>query len=636
VTNPEEEGFPLTPAQHTVVTSAWNAKLLVPAQAGAGKTTTLIHRIAHLMATEGIGASDILVWTFSRAAAQVLRGRTGRSAVVGRRVRAQTFDSWASYLLLEAGHRPEDLAGFGFDRRIVLATEAIENEVVETTERGAPAHVIIDEVQDLVGARREMVESFLDHFPDIGFTVVGDTAQSVYGFQVSDPQERVEEADLFFRWVRASFGEELREIVLDDNFRARTAEARVALPIGARLRNPPNEHGSSAAVLRSMRSLLTSVPAFGKFDTGFAQAALREFDGTTAILCRDNAQVLLLSERLGQLAVPHLIQRSPRSGAAPAWVAGLLTATSAVTLGQDRFDAIFAELCVPENLDHVETWCSLRAVAGSARNQLDLEALRKATAEGRLPDELTAPSAHPIVVSTVHRAKGLEFDRVLIAGFDPTAQRRGLDSDALDEARLLYVAMTRARDDLYRVECPDTWAMRKAEHLPMPVVRWYVGGRERWIRAGVESTEYDVCHEAPAGVGEPAADPVATQKYLLDSVHPGDVVVVRRLHDLPMSSTETPQYSIFHEGMPIGEVSRGFRQDLWRLLKQSGTFRVERWPYLITGLRIDCVEVVVGSQAITERHGLGSRGVWLASRLCGLGRFDWTHADRVPEGHDNP
>ncbi|AUI62951.1 UvrD-helicase domain-containing protein [Amycolatopsis sp. BJA-103] len=638
MTESEGEGVELTPAQRSVVTSARDDKLLVPAQAGAGKTTTLIRRIEHLMTAEGTAASEILIWTFSRAAAQVLRTRAGRSVVAGRRVRAQTFDSWASSLLLEAGYRPEDLSGFGFDRRIELATAAIEDGVVEETERGAPAHVIIDEVQDLVGPRREMVESFLDRFPDMGFTVVGDSAQSIYGFQVSDPQARAEEAGLFFRWLRATFGDELREVVLAENFRARTVEARCALPCGESLQRLSDilqaDLEAVAALVRDIHSRLAEVASFGRLDTPFAQDSLRDFAGTTAILCRDNAQVLLMSEKLGQLDVPHRVQRSPRSGVVPAWVAGLITATGAVALGRERFEQLLTELEMPANIDIDETWRSLRTVAAGARNQLDLEALRRAAAEGRLPDELSTLPSHQTLVSTVHRAKGLEFDRVLIAGFDATARRRIGEPDTLAEARLLYVAMTRPRDDLYRVECPDTWTLRKGEHLPTPVGRWYVGGRERWKRVGVEGIETDVCHEVPAGVREPETDPVAAQKYLLDSVRPGSTVVLRRLHDLPSSPTETPPYGIFHADTPIGEVSKKFRQDLWRLLKRSAGFRVKQWPYLITGLKIDCVETVAGSTAVTERHGLGGRGVWLAPRLGGLGRFDWTHAERVPEGQD--
>lgn len=631
----------LTPAQQSVVVQPWDARTLVTAGAGAGKTTTLTHRLEYLTGVEELEAAEILVLSFSRAAVRELRERVDRHTVSARRVRAQTFDGWALTLLLQADPQREDLNGTTFDERIEMATQTIEQGVVEASEHGVPAHVVIDEVQDLVGVRREMVEALLDRFADnCGFTVVGDAAQSIYGFQVSDPEERAGETNRFFDWVRASFGDELTEVVLDDNFRARTPEARIALSYGAPLQNLPTEAAKAAAeaevIHNDLRHVLAGAPDFGTPSDPFVQQSLLHFDGTTALLCRDNGQVLLLSEQLHANGVPHRIQRSPRERSAPAWMAGLLLATGAATLTEDRFTEILSTLSMPVDADPSRVWRSLRRAAAAARNQLDLEALQRAIAEGRLPDELTAPPAHPLTLSTVHRAKGLEFDRVLIVEPEALSERRGHDDDPPAEARLLYVAMTRARDDVYRLGRPNTWLLHKANRIHLPIDRWYVGGRERYVRAGMEGSEFDVCHEAPAGVREPLADPIDTQHYLLESVQPGDEVELIRLHDLPLSPTQTPPYGIFHNGRPVGEASERFRADLWRLLKQYRTYKVEQWPYRITGLLVDTLETVAGLAAITERLGMGDRGIWLAPRLYGLGRFDWTHAKSVPEGHHNP
>lgn len=256
-----------------------------------------------------------------------------------------------------------------------------------------PAHVVIDEVQDLVGVRRDMVEALLDRYADnCGFTVVGDAAQAIYGFQVADPDERVNETNLFFRWVRSSFGDDLVEVTLADNFRARTDEARIALPYGPRLQTLPAHRGEAAkeaqAVYARLRSDLALAPDFGPLDDAFTLASLRQFEGTTAILCRDNGQVLHQSERLHTLGVEHRIQRSPRSRPAPAWMARLLLATSAAQLTEDRF----CDLAVlAPAWDASRTWHALRRCAAGPRGTLDLEALRRAVAEGRLPDDLTAP-----------------------------------------------------------------------------------------------------------------------------------------------------------------------------------------------------------------------------------------------------
>ncbi|MFI8997905.1 UvrD-helicase domain-containing protein [Streptomyces sp. NPDC053542] len=627
-------GLSLTPAQSSVVTQPWDARTLVTAGAGAGKTTTLTYRLEHLTDTEELEAGEILVLSFSRAAVRELRERVDRLATTARRVRAQTFDGWALSVLLMENPQRDDLAGTGFDRRIVMATEAIERGVLDESEQGVPAHVVIDEVQDLVGVRRDMVEALLDRYADnCGFTVVGDAAQAIYGFQVTDHDERAAETNLFFRWVRCSFGDDLVEVKLADNFRARTPESRIALPFGASLQNLSDDAPEAAekgeALYAELRSELSLAPAFGSFDDPFTLDSLRDFDGTTAILCRDNGQVLHMAERLNELGVDHRIQRSPRSRPAPAWVADLLLATGADRLSESRF---FELAALPPETDPQRTWHSLRRCAGGARGALDLEALRRAVAEGRLPDELTAAPSHPLVVSTIHRAKGAEFDRVLVVEPQAPSEWRDKHRDVPAEARLLYVAMTRPRDDIYRLSRPSTWAMHKHQQID----RWYAGGRQAYVRVGVEAGDLDVCHEVPAGAADPTADPVRTQQYLRQVVRCGDPVELYRLHDLPNSAAETPPYGIFHEGRPIGAVSERFRRDLWRLLKVNAGWKVERWPCRITGLRIDTVETVAGFPALTERLGLGDRGIWTAPRLCGLGRFDWTHADTLPEGHRHP
>ena len=315
----------ITSAQQSVVDQPWDARTLVTAGAGAGKTHTLVRRLEALVEREELEAHEILVLSFSRAAVRELRERIESHADAARRVRAQTFDSWAATLLRRA-YPDRDWSGTTFDQRIEAATEAIDRGAVEAAELGAPAHVLIDEVQDLVGVRREMVEVLLDRFQgQSGFTVVGDGAQAVYGFQVTDPDQRAQETNYFFDWIRGSFVEDLVEIHLGDNFRARTEQARVALPYGPRLQRLAAEREPAEAqaeqIHRELRLLLDEAPHFGTLDDPFVQDSLRYFDGPTAILCRDNGQALSISQTLHEAGVDHQLQRSVRDRPAPAWIA---------------------------------------------------------------------------------------------------------------------------------------------------------------------------------------------------------------------------------------------------------------------------------------------------------------------------
>jgi len=77
--------------------------LLIIAGAGTGKTRTLIHRVAHLLAT-GVGPERILLLTFTRRAAQEMLSRVERLVgTASGRVHGGTFHSTAHRLLRRYG-----------------------------------------------------------------------------------------------------------------------------------------------------------------------------------------------------------------------------------------------------------------------------------------------------------------------------------------------------------------------------------------------------------------------------------------------------------------------------------------------------------------------------------------------------
>ncbi len=266
---------PLTAEQRAVVEQPWNARVLVTAGPGAGKTHTLIRRLEALLQDEeaALEAGEILVLSFSRAAVQALRSRIDAQVGSARFVRVQTFDSWASALLRDLGMESQ-LEGASFDERIRLATDAVIAGGLDRREAPTPAHLLIDEVQDLVGARRELVQAVIEGCEDVaGFTVVGDLAQSVYGFTVDDVDRRADEVGRFFTWLRERYANDLVELALTANFRAEDAEAELALPLGPTLRAVLDEKNASA-LYDSLRRLLEERPDFGHFDDDFVLPAL--------------------------------------------------------------------------------------------------------------------------------------------------------------------------------------------------------------------------------------------------------------------------------------------------------------------------------------------------------------------------
>ncbi|MFF2436174.1 UvrD-helicase domain-containing protein [Streptomyces sp. NPDC058107] len=615
---------PLTSEQQAVVDQPWDARLLVTAGAGAGKTHTLVRRLDALMSDEqeALEAREILVLSFSRAAVRELRERIALHAREARRVRVQTFDSWA-YALLRSEQPDGDWSSLRFDQRIREATDAILRGAVEDSEPGAPAHVVIDEVQDLVGDRRDMVETLLDRFQDgCGFTVVGDGAQAIFGFQVADEDARAAETNYFFDWLRGSYPDDLVELHLSGNFRARTGEARIALPLGASLQGLPSETaGSDAAgedIHRELTDLLRTCPSFGALGEAFTLDSLRDFPGTCAILCRDNRQALVLSETLFSQGVRHRLQRDLQDRPVPAWVASILRGTGSTTLTEERFQSLLEESPVAPVGDRARIWRSLRGTARAPRGHLDMSAVRRSVAHGRFPDDLAAVEPENLVVSTVHRAKGLEFDRAIVVEPASTAELRKQHThiDPAAEARALYVAMTRPRDDLFRIEAPATALIRRDRTTG----RWYAGGWKAYQRFGISASGQDVCREHPPGTEGFVDDAGTLQDYLASSVCPGDELLLRLQHELTASADQSPPYTVFHRDRPVGVVSERFRRDLHTSLKINRTWDIS-WPEEIAGFRVDCLESVAGSAASGARAGLGDHGIWMVLRMSGLGRY---------------
>ncbi|MFF1404613.1 UvrD-helicase domain-containing protein [Streptomyces sp. NPDC058294] len=614
---------PLTDEQRAVVEQPWDARVLVTAGAGAGKTHTLVRRLdalcGHESPEEALEAAEILVLTFSRAAARELRERISRHGERARRVRARTFDAWAYEVLVQA-HPDGRWNEVGFDERIAAAARAIEKGTLEVGDAVPPAHVVIDEVQDLLGGRRELVETLLDRYQNsCGFTVVGDAAQSVYGFQIEDLRERADETGRFFDWLRHSYPDDLVELHLTRNFRAVTAEARVALAHGHRLQqlSDPDEAGTLYDELRDL--LLDPANGMGELGDEFTLDGLRALNDTCAVLTRDNREALVISGLLHAHGIEHRLRRPLEERPVPYWVAELLRSTEAAGLTEDRFRSLLAGISVSYEANAGALWTVLRRVArGAGRGVLDLDRLRRAVADGRFPDEAADPEAAPIVVSTVHRAKGLEFDRVIVLTPPTVAdlhRRYAQELDLPAEARALYVAMTRARKDLYHVAPPELPHLKRAGGRRDG--RRYLGSFRSYDRYGIVAEAGDVCRDNPPGHG---TDAVATQAYLLEQVRPGQEVSWHKRHDVPMGETESPPYTLLHDGREIGEASRRFREELFRVQKVNRTWE-PWWPDEIHDLRIDTLETVTGSIAAGANAGLGERGTWIAPRISGIGRY---------------
>lgn len=591
MSEPTSDSIEISSEQNQVVSLPVACRALVVAGAGSGKTRVLASRVAQLAERDDIGFGDVLVLSFTRAVVSEMKNRLGRLPAA-----PMTFDAFASSLLAEFSDDP-DWMRQGYDERIAAATKVLAGVSEARASLKALKHVFVDEVQDLTGIRLEFVKQLIALL-DGGWTLFGDPAQRIYEYA-----EEEGAAEDIFDWLRRSFL--LEEFHWTSNYRAKTPVTRSVLTFGSRLQTRSTD---PASIEQDLRTFVLTLPAISHLKN--ATPMLKQVKGrSTAILCRTNGQALLIAAALAECAVPYRLKRLASEAAAPVWVAAGVRGLESHVVGKQRMVAALTSYS-GDGLDAEAAWRLLKRIDPGRPDELDLRAVRSRILAGTLPEELSEGEGDGVVVSTIHRAKGLQFDRVILV--DPFARVWAGDID--EELRVTYVALTRARSELYITPDPGTKGLRTYPWLEGRWIRERFRGKSRTLEA-FEIRGEDIEGTEPAGgIVLTDCDVASTQEYLLTAVRTGDPVDLFRVE---ASSEVGITFAVHHHGRSVGVTSRRFADIFGRALKYLRTDPPEK----ISGLRVDVVDTVVGHESVSRAHGLGECGMWARVRVVGLGEL---------------
>jgi hypothetical protein len=610
--------FHATPEQQRVISAPYTEKLLVLAGAGTGKTETLVRRTEHLIDCEGLEHGSVLILSFSRAAVRELKSRLVRTETDARFVCARTFDSFATRILMNSEvPDPAPLNYLARIRRVTALFESGQATELLTDYR----HLIVDEAQDLVGERQLLVRALLAWITshDGGFSLFSDPAQGIYDWQENDSKSPVFSRELV-PWLRSRFSGQLLEEIFDKDFRFETDDAQVALWARKELL------AKDPDFRRILDGLLNNVRDLPCFTLRERSPALKRTSEKVALVTRTNAAALLLSRELSTTGVPHYVQRDLADRSLAAWLAVVFRGLESPHISKADFLSRCREAESDGPDDPEWAWLLLRRrVDRGPGNSLSLTRVNASLTVGDFPDELTEAPDGRVVISTIHRAKGLQFPAVMLAfpSDDGFYYQQGLN--VAEEARVLYVALTRASRDLERLDDPQ--GHLNQENGRWRELHWGRGGNFPVV-VGFEVTPDDTDPTIPFGANSQAPDRVAaTQRYIQMHVKPGDVVVARRL-SRPSAGTDCYRYEIWHAHTPVAitseEAARNFRNTLWPP-KAYGNFKLH-WPDEMTGLYVEGIETVVGSNATSMKHQLGVSGMWLRVRISGLAQWRYGKA----------
>jgi ATP-dependent DNA helicase UvrD/PcrA len=353
---------------------------------------------------------------------------------------------------------------------IILTEPAAAREV-----RDAYRFFVVDEFQDVNPLQKLLLDAWLGDRSEV--CVVGDPRQTIYSFTGATPAYlrsfSIDHPDATVVRLARDYRSTPQVVNIANRLMRGDREgvlARGNVAMGGaegpdlvsqRPNGPepsveeyPDEAAEAAGVASRVRLLI----------------ALRVPPREIAILVRINAHTERYEQALTEAGVPYTVRGGERFYDRPEVKQAVVLLRGAARAATDAADAGDS---MPAAVRHVlasagltvsppsgrgaarEKWESLAAIAALAD---DMSAVRPQASLADFAAEVTqraeyghAPVAEAVTIATMHAAKGLEWDAVLIPGLVegimPIVYARTTEAIE-EERRLLYVAVTRAREHL--------------------------------------------------------------------------------------------------------------------------------------------------------------------------------------------
>lgn len=423
----------LSDVQRKIISDAQSKYIVVAAGPGSGKTRVLVHKLASLMMLEDAKHEQLLMLTFSRAAATEFKKRL--MALIGNAanfIEIKTFHSYCFDLLGKIGSLD------GVDDVIPKAVEIINSGEVEIG-RIAKSVLVIDEAQDMDGHEYALVRALMSRNEDMRVIAVGDDDQNIYEFRHSDSR--------YMKSFLTEFGAARYELI--DNYRSGknivSLANEFAKTLKKRMKTTPihavSEEIGNVRIIRHKSEYLVEPVVNNVIET------YRE--GKACVLTATNDEALRVCSMLNKRGVRARLIQSPDGfklrdlaevryflkkideRLQTAVVSDELWEYAKSELNKKYHDSACIEICNNMISDYEKT-------KGYSIYRTDIEEfIRESNYDDFYSDELDA-----VYVSTIHKAKGREFDNVYML-------LNNVRPDGGEQSRKLYVGITRAKNNLY-------------------------------------------------------------------------------------------------------------------------------------------------------------------------------------------
>ena len=577
---------------------------------GTGKTYILMKKIIYMIEHLEIQPEEILVLCFTNAAVNEIKARIKKYAEEeGDRsfinVDVRTFHSFSWLLISQANelfHNREnykyiDISLLNYDQSIRKATEIIYNFGDEVF--GGCSHLIVDEIQDLTNERASLVMSLIRECMknSVGVTILGDSCQAIYDYSDEDTVVKLK-SERFYKYMFSEFYQRGKFYKLEKNHRQNERLIKTTTQLREAILD-----GRKDNIRKTIVELKQKIPRLtdGPLSRKLSDYELKRMtiEGNLCLLCRNNAQVLATSSNLRKRGIQHIVNAYNEFEYLAGWIGKVFGLFTKEIITFDEFSKFLGNRLVDISSEMI--WERLQELIGSRNNVLKVSDILKSVAQSKVDDPIfrNIPKGK-LIVSNIHKSKGREYDIVVVE--QKFVDRLANDStrmkdstEYLEEAKTLYVAITRPKAKLYFNSLAATdVSLKKISKT----------GRKRWVRGdGHNLKRIEIRALSDADINSYKATDL--QEYIVNNISEGDDIKL-----VLDTNARSVTYNIVHIAENgeriIGKTTEEFIDDVDAIISPYNS----PWPKRITDLYVSGIYSQV-SDDFSE--------VWCWVDFCGLG-----------------
>ncbi|WP_125722527.1 RecQ family ATP-dependent DNA helicase [Flavobacterium ustbae] len=439
----------LSPTQLKIINDNETRHIVVAAGPGSGKTKVLVHKLASLLLMEDVKHEQLLMLTFSRAAATEFKKRLlkliGNAANF---IEIKTFHSYCFDLLGKVGTLEKSTAILNTTVERIKNGDVEANKITKTV-------LVIDEAQDMNADEFALINALMEQNDEMRVIAVGDDDQNIYEFRGASSKYLEK-----FIYDNNAMKHELVE-----NYRSKRNlvefSNQYVRQIKHRLKETPIianqiDNGKIKIIRYRRGNLITPL---------VTDIATTDLSGTACVLTKTNDEAIKITGLLLKNGIQaKLIQSNDGFNLYNLieirfFLNKIDSGPDIYTISDDIWDNAKVELKNTFSKSNKLDVClnlikDFETTNPYKKYKSDLEVL---ISESKLEDFYNQ-NGETIFVSTIHKAKGKEFDNVFLL-------LENFNQDTDEAKRQLYVAMTRTKRNLNIHLNADYLNLLNAENL---------------------------------------------------------------------------------------------------------------------------------------------------------------------------